>query len=87
MDPADKLYWAKAAIAVFVGILMTFLQEIAPLSGLSIISLGLLLNFLLAESVGRKLKVDRSKAWKIGIGAYMFTWILVWILTYTLIKS
>jgi len=86
MEPADKLYWAKTSAAVMVGVLMTVVQDILPLSGLSIISLGLLLNFLLAETVGRRFNVDRSKAWKVGIGAYMFTWITVWIISYTLIK-
>lgn len=58
-----------------------------PLSGYSFFAVGLLMNFLLSDLLGRQIGVERPKAWKIGIGAYLFTWLAVWVITYTLSGS
>lgn len=86
MQAVDKLYWMKAALGTILGLVYGVIQPQLPLSGYTLLILGLLLNFILSDLLGKRVGVERQKAWKVGIGAYALTWITVWVLIYTLLN-
>jgi len=87
MEAVDKLYWAKTLIAALLGVLFSFLQLAIDISGYAILSVGLALQFLISDILGRIFNVEKTRAWKIGIGAYFFTWLVVWIVFFTLLRG
>jgi len=87
MEAVDKLYWTKALIAALLGVLFSFLQLATDLSGYAILSVGLALQFLISDLLGRIFNVEKTRSWKIGIGAYFFTWLIVWIVFFTLLRG
>jgi hypothetical protein len=87
MEAMEKLYWTKALIATVIGILFSIIQSAAPLSGLVMLFLGISVYILLSDLLGRLYNIEQAKALKIGIGAYIFTWLIVWIIVYTLIQG
>jgi len=87
MEALDKLYWTKTLIAVLLGVLFSFLQLAIDLSGYAILSVGFALQFFISDLLGRIFNVEKTRAWKVGIGAYFFTWLIVWIIFFTLLRA
>jgi len=87
MEAVEKLYWTKVVIAVLLGVVFSFLQLVTGMSGFAILSVGLALQFFISDLLGRIFNVEKTRAWKIGVGGYSFTCLIVWIIVFTLLRG
>jgi len=85
MEAMEKLYWTKTLIAIVIGILFSIIQSAISLSSLTMLVLGITAYVLSSDLLGRFYGVEKAKALKIGIGAYIFTWLTSWIIVFTLL--
>lgn len=87
----DRLFWVRIGLAAIGGTVATFLFE--PIEGeerrwASIIFM--IVIFIASAVIGKGMKIglppsDRKKLVTTGIGTYVFVYLFMWILTYTLI--
>ena len=87
----DKLFWIRIGMAAVAGTAATFLFE--PIEGeerrwASIAFM--IMVFIASAFVGKGMRIglpssDRKKIVTTGIGSYVFIYLFMWILTYTLI--
>ncbi|MCW4035645.1 MAG: hypothetical protein NWE75_00470 [Candidatus Bathyarchaeota archaeon] len=87
MKPTERIWWTKIAAAVGVALLTVALQTFLNVSGLLAFMLGVLLYMGLSDVLANINGVDRTRGLKIGVGAYFFTWMMVWILMYTFVQT
>lgn len=85
MKAAEKIWWMKVASAIGVAVLTVALQVFLNVSGLIAFMLGVLLYMGLSDVLASINGVDRTRGLKIGVGAYFFTWMMTWILMYTIV--
>ncbi len=62
-------------------------QVFFSMSGSTSFMFGVLIYLVLSDVLSRLMGVDKSRGLKIGIGAYFFTWMTVWILLYTYFQT
>ncbi len=89
----DKLFWLRVGIAVIAGTLATFLFE--DIEGeerrwASIVFM--IVIFIVTIFIAKSMKMqlpssDRKKIVTQGIGSYIFLYLFVWILTYTIVHA
>jgi hypothetical protein len=87
----DKLFWIRVGMAALGGIAATFLFE--SIDGeerrwASIIFM--IMVFIASAIIGKGMKIelprsDRKKIVTTGIGSYVFIYLFMWILSYTLV--
>lgn len=88
----DRLFWLRVALAVIAGILATFIFE--PIQGEdrrwgSIIFM--IIVFIISVGIGKRMnlqlpKSDRKKLVTTGIGSFIFIYLFMWILSYTIVN-
>ena len=89
MNPLTIIYWTRfllGTVAAALSALLTdFLPEFNLLNGISIALLVYIVSYYVykAAFVGKVEK--QSKIMSQGIGIYFFTWLVSWILMYTII--
>lgn len=88
----DKLFWLRVGLAVIGGIIATFLFESVEgeerrwSSIIFMIALFIVTVFI-AKGMNLQLpKSDRKKIVTTGIGSYIFIYLFMWILTYTIVN-
>ena len=89
----DKLFWLRVGFAVIAGTLSTFLFE--DIQGeerrwASIVFM--IIIFIVTIFIAKSMKMqlpssDRKKIVTQGIGSYIFLYLFVWILTYTIVHA
>lgn len=87
----DKLFWIRIGMAAVAGLIATFLFE--PIEGEERrwASIAFMIAVFIASAVvGKGMKIglppsDRKKIVTTGIGSFVFIYLFMWILTYTLI--
>ena len=87
----DKLFWIRIGIAALGGIAATFLFE--PIEGEERrwASIGfMIILFIVSAIIVKGMKIglphsDRKKIVTTGIGSYVFLYLFMWILSYTLV--
>ena len=89
----DRLFWMRVGIAVIAGTLATFLFE--DIQGeerrwASIVFM--IIIFIVTIFIAKSMKMqlpssDRKKIVTQGIGSYIFLYLFVWILTYTIVHA
>ena len=89
----DKLFWLRIAFAVIAGTLATFIFE--DIQGeerrwASIVFM--IIIFIVTIFIAKSMKMqlpssDRKKIVTQGIGSYIFLYLFVWILTYTIVHA
>ncbi len=89
----DKLFWLRVGFAVIAGTLATFLFE--DIQGeerrwASIVFM--IIIFIVTIFIAKSMKMqlpssDRKKIITQGIGSYIFLYLFVWILTYTIVHA
>ncbi|MBN2334039.1 hypothetical protein JXL21_00670 [Candidatus Bathyarchaeota archaeon] len=84
MKTSEQIYWIKVVGALVTGGVCTYLQRSLGLQGHIALMAGTTLYIALSEGLAMITKVDRNRTIKIGIGAFLFLWILVWVLLNTL---
>ncbi|TBR07087.1 MAG: hypothetical protein EPO62_08970 [Candidatus Nitrosotenuis sp.] len=87
----DRLFWIRIGLAAVGGVIATFLFE--PIEGeerrwASIIFM--IIIFVVSAVIGKGMKIglppsDRKKLITTGIGTFVFVYLFMWILSYTLI--
>ena len=87
----DKLFWIRIGLAAIGGVVATFLFE--SIEGeerrwASIVFM--IIIFVISAVIGKGMKIglppsDRKKLITTGIGTYVFIYLFMWILSYTLI--
>ncbi len=89
----DRLFWLRVAFAVIAGTLATFIFE--DIQGeerrwTSIVFM--IIIFIVTIFIAKSMKMqlpssDRKKIVTQGIGSYIFLYLFVWILTYTIVHA
>ncbi|MCX6649547.1 MAG: hypothetical protein NTV61_09225 [Candidatus Bathyarchaeota archaeon] len=87
MKPSEKLYWIKAGLAFVAALLCVFLQIYINMEGTLVFMLGTLLYLAASDVLSGFFKLDRSHGLKVGVGAYIFIWVMTWTLLYTVFKT
>jgi len=87
MKAAEKIWWTKIAAAVGVAIVTLVMQVVFNLMGTTSFMLGVIIYLGLSDLLSSMNGVDRTRGLKIGVGAFLFTWITVWVLFYTIIQT
>ena len=87
----DRLFWIRIGLAAIGGTIATFLFE--PIEGeerrwASIIFM--IIIFIVSAVIGKGMKIglppsDRKKLITTGIGTFVFVYLFMWILSYTLV--
>lgn len=87
----DKLFWIRIGLAVVAGVTATFIFE--PIEGeerrwasIGFMIIIFIASVIFAKGMGLQLaKSDRKKLVTTGIGSYVFIYLFMWILSYTLV--
>jgi hypothetical protein len=92
LKPLNIIYWSRVGFGVVAALVCTLLIDVenvaSPLiSGMSVGILVYLVTYYILKwqfmtNVGKP-----SKVFTMGIGAYFLTWIVAWVLFYTLIQK
>ena len=89
----DKLFWLRVGLAVIAGTAATFIFEpIEDAEERRWTSIGFMIAvFIISTIIGKGMKIqlpssDRKKLVTTGIGSYIFIYLFIWILTYTLVN-
>jgi len=78
------VYWIKAVAALINGGLCFYLNNNLGLNGQITLMAGLTLYIALSEGLAVVTDIERDRTLKIGIGAFIFLWMLSWTLLNTL---
>jgi hypothetical protein len=87
----DKLFWIRIGLASMGGIIATFLFESIEGEERRWASIGfMIVIFVISAIIGKGMKIglppsDRKKIVTTGIGSYVFIYLFMWILSYTLV--
>lgn len=84
---SERIYWIKAASAILVGLTCTALQHYYGLDGAVVFSIGSIIYILFSEVLAIVMKFDRNRAIRVGIGAFIFLWMLTWTLFNTILLT
>jgi len=86
----DKLFWIRMGLAAMAGVAATFLFESIDGEERRWASIGfMIVTFIASVMIGRGMRIglppsDRKKLVTTGIGSYVFIYLFMWILSYTL---
>jgi cation transport ATPase len=89
----NKLFWLRVGFAVIAGTLATFLFENIQgeerrWASIVFMIIVFIVTIFIAKSMKMQLpSSDRKKIVTQGIGSYIFLYLFVWILTYTIVHS
>ncbi|HEY7367956.1 MAG TPA: hypothetical protein VH562_05785, partial [Nitrosopumilaceae archaeon] len=86
----DKLFWLRVGLAVIAGISATFIFE--PIEGedrrwasIAFMIIIFIVSVVIGKVMNPQLpKSDRKKLVTTGIGSYIFIYLFMWILSYTI---
>jgi hypothetical protein len=88
MKPTTIIYWTRAGLGIVAALLSTLLNSVINLNFLNGLTIALLI-YVVSHYVYKPLflaKVEKpSKIFTTGIGAYFLTWIVTWVIFYTLL--
>ena len=90
MKPLNIIYWSRVGFGVLAALVCALLIDVEKvanplISGMSVgILIYLITYYILKWQFMAKVEKP-SKMFTMGIGAYFLTWIVVWVLFYTLI--
>jgi multidrug transporter EmrE-like cation transporter len=88
----DKLFWLRIGLAVLAGIAATFLfdtieGEERRWASIIFMIIIFIVSIVIAKGMNLQLpKSDRKKLVTTGIGSYIFIYLFMWILTYTIVN-
>ena len=89
----DKLFWLRVSCAVIAGTLATFLfEEIQGEERRWASIVFMIIVFIVTVFIAKSMKMqlppsDRKKIVTQGIGSYIFLYLFIWILTYTIVHA
>jgi len=86
LKPLDIIYTVKAVLGVLTAIICLLLgiEDVITAIGIA------LLIYLSSDKILKQIfieKVEKSMVTKTGLGIFVITWLFLWILLYTFMKS
>jgi len=87
MKQSEKLYWTKVGIALVAAVVCVGLQVYLNMDGVLVFMLGALLYLASSDLLSGLFKLERGHGLKVGIGAYIFVWVMAWTLLYTVFRT
>jgi hypothetical protein len=87
MKASEKIWWTKLAAAVGVALITLVLQVFFNLMGTTSFMLGVILYLGISDVLSSMNGIERTRGLKIGVGAFLFTWITSWVLFYTIVQT
>lgn len=87
----DRLFWIRMGMAALGGVIATFLFESIEGEERRWASVGfMILMFIVSAVIGKGMRIglprsDRKKLVTTGLGTYVFLYLFIWILSYTLV--
>ena len=87
METMSIIYWTRVVLGVLAALINVAIDVRDIYTGISVaILLYLLTNYVIRWQYKTKVE-NPSKIITTGIGAYFLTWIVMWILFYTLLRA
>jgi hypothetical protein len=86
LKTSEKVYWIKTGFALVSAVLSFTLQQYYSVDGSLIFMIGALVYLAFSDLLSTLMKLERNHGLKIGIGSYIFTWVTLWTLLYTVYK-
>jgi hypothetical protein len=87
MKASEKIWWTKLAGAVAAAIICLVVQVYFNVAGTTAFMLGVLIYVLMSDLLARREGIDPMRGLKVGVGVYLFTWVALWTLLYTVIQT
>ena len=87
MKASEKIWWTKVAAAVATALVTLVLQVSFNLNGTTAFMFGAILYLGLSDVLSSMNGIERSRGLKIGMGAFLFTWITSWVLFFTIVQT
>ena len=87
MKASEKIWWTKLIGAVAVAVLCVVVQVYFSVEGLTAFMMGMLLYIATSDLLARRNGMDPMQGLKIGVGVFLFTWLTVWALIYTVLQT
>lgn len=85
MKPLTIVYWSRVGLGIVAALLCALLALDSFLSGLSFGILFYIITYYLLKRLFVAEVEKSSELFKMGIGAYFLSWIVAWVLFYTLL--
>jgi len=95
VKPLVLIYWTRVALAIVAAAISTVITLMLDplrdrgistfLNGLTIALLVYLITYYIFKAKFRNQIEKKSKIMTMGIGIYFFTWILAWVLMYSIV--
>lgn len=86
MKTSEKVFWAKAVLALVTGGICIFLQESLGLQETIIVMAAFTIYAAVSETLAAVTKIDRNRTLKIGLWVFLLLWVFSWTLLNTLVK-
>ena len=90
MNPLTLIYWTRLLLGVAAAVLSALLTNFAPdfnlLNGISIALLVYIVSYYVYKAAFVAKVEKQSKIFTTGVGAYFLSWLVMWVLFYTLLN-
>ncbi len=90
MNPLSIIYWTRFLLGIVAALLSTLLtnlaQDVSLFNGMSVALLIYIVSYYVYKSLFAGKVEKATKIFTTGIGIYFFTWIVMWVLIFTLLN-
>ena len=87
MKVSEKIWWYKLGSAIIVAILTFIVQVFFNVNGSTVFMIGVIFYIGISEVLSSMNGVEKLRGLKIGIGVFLFSWIMIWVLLFTVWQS
>ena len=94
MKPLVTIYWSKLGLGIIAAVISTVISLLRDelsiatfMNGLTVALFVYLVSYYVLKAVFRTKVEKQSKIMTMGIGIYFFTWLVMWILIYSILKG
>ena len=87
MKASEKVYWIKAGSAVTVAVISLLIQTGFGLDGNYVFLMGTIIYLGLSDLLANQMHLERNRALKIGVGAFLFIWLTTGTMLNTLVRT
>lgn len=87
MKNAEKVWWIKVVASIGVALVTLAFQVYMGFTGETAFMVGVVLYIIISEASAYVMEVERVRSLKIGVGAFLFVWVMVWTLAYTVVQT
>ncbi len=88
VKPVSIIYWSRAGLGVVAALLSTLISSLDTLglfNGISVALLVYIITYYVFKSFFVAQVEKPTKIFTTGVGAYFLTWIVAWVVFYTLL--